>query len=352
MFGIENAKREYTYRLLQCLVVSIRPLRIEELAGVLAVRLDGEVSNYHSDWRPEDARQAVFSACSSLIAIVNVNGSPVVQFSHFSVKEFLMSSRLSNAGEHLSPYHILPQSAHTFLSRSCLSVLLSFDKAEKSAVEQQPFATYAARYWVDHVKFEGVSSRIHDLMERLFDSERPYFMTWVWMCDVDHPWKGSMPTMQPMQPEAKPLYYAALCGFTGLTEHLIITRQTDINAKGGVHGTALNAALAKGELEIAEILLQNGANVNAVDLSGKSSLQRATEAGHSTIVDLLLKHKADVNLQESKECWTPLHVTAWTGKLNICQLLLKHGADVAKKTGMGITALHLASGSGHLGVVE
>ena len=103
LLGIENAKRGYAYCLLQCLVVSIRPLRVEELAEVLAIRPDDEEeSEYQSDWRPEDARHAVFSACSSLIMIVNVDGLPVVQFSHFSVKEFLISSRLANAGEHLS----------------------------------------------------------------------------------------------------------------------------------------------------------------------------------------------------------------------------------------------------------
>ena len=148
MLGIENARREYAYRLLQCIAVSIRPLHVEELAEVLAVQSDdGEDSGYHSDWRLEDARQAVLSACSSLISIVNVNGSPVVQFSHFSVKEFLMSSRLASAGEHLSSYHILPSSAHTFLSRSCLNVLLSLDdEVEKSTVEKRPFAIYAAQY--------------------------------------------------------------------------------------------------------------------------------------------------------------------------------------------------------------
>ena len=37
LLGIEKAKREYAYRLLQCLAVSIRPLCVVELAGVLAV---------------------------------------------------------------------------------------------------------------------------------------------------------------------------------------------------------------------------------------------------------------------------------------------------------------------------
>jgi hypothetical protein len=242
----------------------------------------------------------VLSACSSLITIVNVDGSPVVQFSHFSVKEFLMSSRLANAGEHLSLYHIIPSSAHAFLSRSCLSVLLSLgDEVDKSAVEQRPFAIYAARYWVDHAKFEGVSLGIQDLMERLFDPDAPYFATWVWIYDIDRPWKGSMATVRPTQPDAKPLYYAALCGFRSLIEHLTITHQMDVNAWGGDHGTALNAALARGELEIARALLQNGADVNAVDSAGNSSLYRAAEAGHRAVVELLLEHKADVNQTDS-----------------------------------------------------
>ena len=207
LLGIENARQEYARRLLQCIAVSIRPLRVEELAEVLAVRLDdGGDSEYHSDWHLEDARQAVLSACSSLITIINVNGSPVVQFSHFSVKEFLMSSRLASAGEQLSSYHILPNSAHSSLSRSCLNVLLSLDdEVEKSAIEKRPFAIYAAQYWVDHAKFVGMSSTVWDLIKRLLDPDKRHFATWVWIYNIDRPWNGSMSTIRPTRPEAKPL---------------------------------------------------------------------------------------------------------------------------------------------------
>jgi ankyrin repeat protein len=351
LLGIENSRREYACRLLQCIAVSIRPLRVEELAEVLAIRLDdGEDSEYHSDWHPNDARQAVLSACSSLITIVNINGSPIVQFSHFSVKEFLMSSRLASAGEHLSLYRILPHSAHTFLSRSCLSVLLSLDdEVEKSVVEKRPFVIYAAQYWVNHAKFAGVSPNVQDLTERLFDSDCSHFAKWVWIYDIDRPWKGFMPTIRSTQPN--PLYYAALCGFLNLTEHFILTHQMDIDAGGGDLGTAFNAALAKGELEIAQTLLRSGENVNAVDFKGNSSLHRAAETGHRAVVELLLKYKADVT-QSNYERKTPLHVAAWAGELDICQLLLHHGAGVASKTRDGQTPLHFASIGGHLEIVQ
>ena len=71
----------------------------------------------------------MLSACSSLIAIVNVNGTQVIQFAHFSVREILTSNRRlsSPAGGNLSSYHVPLVHAHTVLTRACLSVLLSFD---------------------------------------------------------------------------------------------------------------------------------------------------------------------------------------------------------------------------------
>jgi hypothetical protein len=173
----------YAHRLFQCLTASIRPLRVEELAEVLAVQfVAGCDSGYSTEWRPGNAQQAVLSACSSLIVIVNVDGSPVVQFAHFSVREFLTSDRLrfSAAGESLSRYHVRLLSAHTVLARASLSVLLSLDdNVDRSAVEKRPLSLYASRHWVDHAKIEGVSSSIQDLMKRLFDPGRPYFTTWV-----------------------------------------------------------------------------------------------------------------------------------------------------------------------------
>ena len=355
LLGIRDAKREYARRLFQCLAVSLRPLRVEELAEILAVRLDdGEASEYDSDWRPDDARQAVLSACSSLITILNVDGSPVVQFSHFSVKEFLMSSRLASAEVHLSLYHILPHSAHAVFSRACLSVLLNLGHpVDKGTVEKCPMAAYAARYWVEHAKFESVSSQIQDLVNRLFDPHGPYFATWVWIYDVDHPWKESMSTVHPTPPEAKSLYYAALCGFRNSVDILTHTYPTDVNAQGGSFGTALNAAFDKGEVDIALALLQRGADINALDIFGESSLYRAARDGNRALVKLLLEHQADVNVRTGNgRLITPLHFAAQVGELDICRLLLEHGADLASRNSDGFVPLHVASGRGHLDIVE
>ena len=160
LLGIEKAKRNSACRLFQCLSVAIRPLRVEELAEVLALRFDpGQSAEYRADWRPEDSHEAVLTACSSLVTVVEVDGSQVVQFSHFSVKEFLTSDRLATARPELSRYHVVPHLAHTLLAQACVSVLLHLDDGvDKDSIKDLPLTFYAARHWVDHCQFKDVSS--------------------------------------------------------------------------------------------------------------------------------------------------------------------------------------------------
>ncbi|KAH9046647.1 hypothetical protein EDB84DRAFT_645807 [Lactarius hengduanensis] len=86
---INKAQKDNARRLLQCLAVAVRPLRVEELAELLAFDFQGSSSGgipkLKDDWRWDDQEEAVLSTCSSLIAIVPSGGSQVVQFSHFSV---------------------------------------------------------------------------------------------------------------------------------------------------------------------------------------------------------------------------------------------------------------------------
>ena len=51
-----------------------------------------------------------------------------------------------------------------------------------------------------------------------------------------------------------PLYYASLCGFRGLVEHLIASHSPDVNSRGGFHTTPLHAASAKGFLKVVQML--------------------------------------------------------------------------------------------------
>ena len=107
------------------------------------------------------------SACSSLVVIVKDGDSQIVQFSHFSVKEFLTASRLAEPIQDVSCYHIRLEAAHTILARACLGVLLqSNDHVFSSSIENFPLARYAAQYWATHARFENAASCIKDEIGR------------------------------------------------------------------------------------------------------------------------------------------------------------------------------------------
>ena len=232
LLAINEEMRQYAQRLFQCLAVSIRPLRVEELADILAVRFDvGALPKFNPDWRLGDAEEAVLSVCSNLISVVDVDGSQIVQFSHFSVKEFLISDRLATAREDLSGYHIIPRSAHTILAQASLSVLLQlYNHIDKDNITNFPLTGYAAQHWVEHGQFEGVSPAFQVAMEQLFNPDKPHFANWIWLYDMDDPWRIELPTI-PERPQAAPLYYAILCGFRQLIEHLITSCPGDVHVE-------------------------------------------------------------------------------------------------------------------------
>ncbi|WP_410543451.1 ankyrin repeat domain-containing protein [Wolbachia endosymbiont of Cylisticus convexus] len=69
--------------------------------------------------------------------------------------------------------------------------------------------------------------------------------------------------------------------------------------------------------------------------------------GDLEVAEVLLKHGADVNVK-SEQGYTPLHAAAWEGDLEVVKLLLKHEADVnARNLGLGEnTPLHFAAWKG------
>ena len=358
LLGIDEEKREYAQRLFQCLTVSIRPLRVKELAEIFAVRFDeATLPTFNAAWRPENAEEAVISACSSLITVVDREGSQVVQFSHFSVKEFLTSERLATAGEDLSYYHILPELAHTILAHASLSVLLQLDdKIDKDTIDHFPLAPYAARYWVKHAQFRNVSSHIEEVMKHLFDPAKPHFAAWVWLYDIDSDWKEPMSNIHPMRPEALPLYYATLCGFRGLVEHLIAANSEDVNNWGGFYTSPLHAASIKGHVDVASLLLENGADPDSCDYVGRAPLHRVSQGRQLVMVEssleiarLLVNFGANVNVADEKG-WTPLHAAARSGYRDIAELLLESDARIDVLNKDQRTPLHEACFIGMLDV--
>ena len=351
IMDIKNINKTQAYRMLQCLAVAVRPLSVAELAELLAFEFDatkGGIPILNADWRWEDHEQAVLSTCSSLITIVPADyDSPIVQFSHFSVKEFLLSDRVATSTKDIAQYHIVLEDANTLIASACLGVLLhNSDPVDENGPAAAPLARYAAEHWVTHAQVEDVASRVRDGMERLFDPDKPYFSAWVNLFDVDtHHWTED-PQMKKV-PGAEPLYYAARCGFLGMAEHLVLKYLQYANAIGGESGTALHSASWEGHIAVVRSLLKCGVDVDAPGRWNLSPLQLASTEGHVDVVEYLLDHGADPNFRDDEVCVTSLRRAAVSGCLEIVRVLLERHADPHAKDRKGMTAMHAASLGGY-----
>ena len=360
---IHEDNKEHARRLLHCLAIAIRPLHVEELAEILAFDFDaveGGIPEYHADWRWKDQGEAVLSTCSSLITIAEYLGQDddysyssmrVVQFSHFSVKELLMSNRLATPTRYVSRYHILPEPAHTILAQACLGSLHCLRAPiDPSKVNDFPLAIYAAKHWVAHAQFQDVASHVKCGIRDLFDPDKPYFSSWIGTYDVDGNSRGF--------PKPTPLYYSALCGFHDIAEHLAIKYPQHVNAIVGRYASPLAAALSGGHVRVAELLLNHGANV---DNNGRGQtplhvlLQSRIYVNHKDSpagVRLLLERGADVNARDELH-QSPLYMLlqrfGWARGHDLddqifvfIRLLQDYGADANALDGDDYSTLFLA----------
>ena len=284
--------------------------------------------------------------------IVNRGDSQVVQFSHFSVKEYLTSDRLANASKDVSCYHILPKSAHTILAQACLGVLLRLDDhVNKENARVIPLAYYAAEHWVDHARFKDVSSRVQDTMEAFFDADKPHHAACLRLYPVDEgdDWAWAAYTNDYM-PCGAPLYYASFYGFYDLAKHLAVKHPEHVNAGGGPLVSPLGAALYRGYFDVAELLHEHGADIDVRSTWEWTLLHVASFSGHVYAARWLLNHGADANAQ-MEGGWNSLDLATWSKYPEIVQVLLEHGAsmDVENK---GATPFQVALEEGYHEMVK
>jgi ankyrin repeat protein len=340
--NINKAQKEDARRLLQCLAAAVRPLRVEELAELLAFDFQGMCSGgipkLREDWRWDNQEEAVLSTCSSLITIIPRDDSRVVQFSHFSVKEYLTSPRLARSPHgDVSRFRIDLEPAHTVMAQACLATLLQqAGNAGNSYAELSPLVKYAAQHWADHAQFENVSSRIREGMDDLFDSSKPHFAAWVRVHDIDERWSTFDPGLREV---TSPLYYAAFCGFYDMAERLIMKHPDQVNARSGRILSPLLAALYKRHFRVANLLHTHGAVVDVQDHFERTPLYVASFEGQVDIMRWLLDHGADADAKDIFGI-TPLFNATNKMHLDAVQVLLEHNADLNRQLVSRMTALN------------
>ena len=125
---------------------------------------------------------------------------------------------------------------------------------------------------------------------------------------------------------------------------LKLINTTNVNCRdvNGRNSSPIHLAAGYNQLEVTELLLEHGADVNAQDKGGLIPLHNAASYGHVEIAALMIKFSADINAMD-RWGYTPLHEAAQKGRTQLCSLLILHGADPMLQNQNGETPLELAS---------
>ncbi|XP_026123919.1 ankyrin-2b isoform X36 [Carassius auratus] len=186
------------------------------------------------------------------------------------------------------------------------------------------------------------------------------------------------------------LHIASLAG-QGEVVKILVKRGADINSQSQNGFTPLYMASQENHLDVVRYLLENGGNQSTATEDGFTPLAIALQQGHNQVVSILLEndtkgkvrlpalhiaarkddtksaalllqndHNADVQskmmvnrtTENGKSGFTPLHIAAHYGNVNVATLLLNRGAAVDFTARNGITPLHVASKRGNTNMVH
>lgn len=215
------------------------------------------------------------------------------------------------------------------------------DTLEK-AVQEHPFASYAACYWGAHAR--EASSTVENsirILKLVNDEERL-------ACVLQIAWQTRSDELSSWDVSGgiSPLH---ACAFYGLAApcQVFLKFDPDYVAVGDCtyNQTALIYACRKGYREIAELLLNAGADPNHLSSRGKTPLIEAIESLNKDIVDLLLRRTdIDVNRKaHTRDGTTALVAAVRTHQENVLEILLARGdTDINITDGFGCTALSRA----------
>lgn len=133
----------------------------------------------------------------------------------------------------------------------------------------------------------------------------------------------------------------------------LLASGAEVDGTDFILGTALHVAVSEGNLEIARILIDHGADVEAVsEQQGSRALHLAAQFGDATMLALLLDSRADIEARDGYQ-GTPLLRAAAGGNADVVRLLLDRGAEIHAREGKyGATPLHEACFQGRFDVVK
>jgi hypothetical protein len=357
--------QEKVVNLLKWLCFSIEPLKLGELAEIVILDPENDVSFDPNGqlFSPEAVLTYLPNLVTTLPDKFKESNQLKIKFTHFSVQEYLLSQRIKERPT--KDFHIEEADAHLHIANSCLAYHLSLSR--DILVTQDTFQkfilwSYVSKHWHQHIEkiaCESLPDTIKSRLAQLLDRRSRGFLN---LCRIGNYrysrlsshefWK----TKWDLQPEkvCPPLFYCVSLESLWPTRYLIengenIDEVTDNGA--GNNDFALQHAIRERNTKIAKLLLHRGANANTQGGPFGNALQAAALRGIPEIVQLLLDKGVDVNLQGGYY-GNALQAAAICGNLEIAQLLLDRDADVNFQGGQYENALQAAAICDNIEIVQ
>ncbi|KAL9116967.1 MAG: hypothetical protein Q9187_006501, partial [Circinaria calcarea] len=340
--------RTLAFTALQWLAFSERPLRLEEVAEVVAVKpgcsIFQEIDRLFDPWE-------ILTVCSSLVVFSETTKE--MRLAHYSVKEYLLSDRIKKGFG--ANFHLMEVSAHRSMAEICCTYLLSFDRPDSlilQPLKDFPLLRYAAENWYKHARIVQTDSQetLNTMIFRLLDETRDSsFYNWLRVFQPDRPWYGQKMQLD-LTEIGRPVYYASYLGLLEMVKRLLETGG-NANSIGGYYGNSLQAAAVRGYEKVVRLLLQRGADINCQGGEYGSALQAAFVGKQEHIVSLLIEHGADVNAQGGYY-GNALQAALTQNLARYVPTLIEMGADVNAQGGQFGNALQAASRYWHESTVE
>jgi hypothetical protein len=367
---IEDIDRTQVYGILQFLCFSLRPIQCKETTAIWKVGnkigppfnpdndlfdpeeifdiCSGLVS--HGIWSAEKYDRALSRLEARMLVFEGVSPYHIISLSHFSVKEFLLSSRavlwrVREEPSHMAiirtttAYYVYAASmvhndTYTYPRRSAAVATL------RALMATHPLAEYAAHHTGEHLHF--LQPREHPSLTDTFqlllhpNNHLSHPLAALYFHNVVEIAAAHVIGTPPDTPLAiVGLMLAVQLRLTGASEWIFRTFGNEIRESWRVNCHHCHSPLATASMygydDIVKVLLDNGVDATRKEegrLEG-TPLEFASADGHVEIVRLLLQAGADAQIRpESKMAGKLLVTAAQEGRIDIVKLLLEYGCDV------------------------
>ncbi|KAJ2975567.1 hypothetical protein NQ176_g5452 [Zarea fungicola] len=349
-----------TITLLQILLTAERDLTVSEANYALTMALAETPFHTHADiasqcWQG-DFKMTVKNLCG---LIVNIYGNRL-SFIHLTAREFLISKREADMKwEWKGRFQLTPELGQ-ILTQCCMTYLL-LDDWLRGAAEQIvpdsseeiypdsleeiypdseeeiypdseeeiypdsperlpafPFLRYSTQYWPDHLKALGstASDYIKQQARLVLAAASPYNRVWL----------RCLPTLERFSGWTD-LAVASHLGLYTIVEDMLSAENVEVNAWSAGVGTALEAAVESSQVELVDLLISRGADVNLTK-GFYSPLSRAIQDQNVELVNLLLLHGAYARVPGTYSGEFPLQTAVDAGNKHIFLTVLGKYFDV------------------------